>query len=115
MIPTKTVNLRGDALEAARTVHQLHLEAQDRLEVLQKEYRERTEALGREFREKLKDAWGGLLEAAGLPETELGQWELDVSYLWDHQCAFLKRSESEEEDEAPNLSALFQAATATKH
>lgn len=115
MIKNQTVILREDALEAARTVHQLHLEAHARREALQKEFQDRLEGLGREYAELLKNAWGTLLEASGLPGTELDQWELDATYLRDHQCAFLKRNEPEETGEAPNLADLLQAAISVKH
>ncbi len=115
MIKNPTINLRGDALEAVRTVHQLHLEAHARLEALHKEFQDRLEGMGREYAELLKNAWGTLLEASGLPVADMGQWELDATYLRDHQCAFLKRNEPEETGEAPNLADLLQAAISVKH
>jgi len=44
---------------------------------------------------------------------ELGEWELDASYLDDHGCAFL--SKREEDDASPSLGDLLQSMTASKH
>lgn len=54
-----------------------------------------------------------LEKAAGLPMEELGEWELDTSYLDDHGCAFLSKRGAE--DPRPSLGDLLQSMTASKH
>jgi len=58
-------------------------------------------------------AWPVLMNAADLPMEELGEWELDASYLDDHGCAFLSKREAE--DARPSLGDLLQSMTASKH
>lgn len=53
------------------------------------------------------------MNAADLPMEELGEWELDASYLDDHGCAFLSKREAE--DARPSLGDLLQSMTASKH
>lgn len=108
-----TIRLTGPALEAARGVHHLHLEAHAKKEELEREFQDSMRRLGAEIQEQMTARWKELLTAAGLPEEDLGKWQLDASYLTDHGCAFLGREE--DEAEAPSLSDLLQAAASVRH
>jgi hypothetical protein len=57
------------------------------------------------------------MHSAELPMNELGQWELDASYLTEHGCAFLSKREPEPEGEEvqASLGDLLQSMTAQKH
>lgn len=108
-----TIRLTGPALEQARAVHRLHLEAHAKKEELEREFQESMRRLGAEVQEQMTARWKELLTAAGLPEEDLGKWQLDASYLTDHGCAFMSREE--DDAEAPSLSDLLQAAASVRH
>lgn len=108
-----TIRLTGPALEQARAVHRLHLEAHAKKEELEREFQESMRRLGAEIQEQMTARWKELLTSAGLPEEDLGKWQLDASYLTDHGCAFMSREE--DEAEAPSLSDLLQAAVSVRH
>ena len=108
-----TIRLTGPALEQARAVHRLHLEAHAKKEELEREFQESMRRLGAEVQEPMTARWKELLTAAGLPEDDLGKWQLEASYLADHSCAFLGREE--DDAEAPSLSDLLQAAASVRH
>lgn len=107
-----TIRLTGDALTAARTVHGIHQQAHAQKAELEREFQERLSELGRDAQEQMSRAWPVLMNAADLPMEELGEWELDASYLDDHGCAFLSKRE---EDARPSLGDLLQSMTASKH
>lgn len=108
-----TIRLTGDALTAARAVHGIHQQAHAQKAELEREFQERLNELGRDAQEQMSRAWPGLMRAADLPLEELGEWELDASYLDDHGCAFLSKREAE--DARPSLGDLLQSMTASKH
>ena len=80
---------------------------------LEREFQERLNELGRDAQEQMSLAWSVLMNAADLPMEELGERELDASYLDDHGCAFLSKREAE--DARPSLGDLLQSMTASKH
>ena len=110
-----TIRLTGDALTAARAVLGIHQHAHAQKAELEREYQERLTELGKEAQEQMSRAWPVLMNAADLPMDELGEWELDASYLEDHGCAFLSKREEEGEDARPSLGDLLQSMTASKH
>lgn len=112
----KTIRLTGDALTAARTVYQTRQLIKAQIKELEREFRERMAALERDAQERMNLAWVVLMKASGLPMDELGEWELDVSYMEDHDCAFLNKREGEgEEAQHPSLGDLLQPQTALRH
>lgn len=108
-----TIRLTGDALTAARAVHGIHQQVHAQKAELEREFQEWLNELGRDAQEQMSRAWPVLMNAADLPMEELGEWELDASYLDDHGCAFMSREE--DEAEAPSLSDLLQAAASVRH
>lgn len=82
----KTVRLDGDALALAQDIQTLCANAHERREALQREYQLRMEAL-----------------------QEVGEWQLDASYL-EHGVAFVSKCLHEE---APGVSLgdLLQSMT----
>jgi len=108
-----TIRLTGDALTAARTVHGIHQLAHAKKAELEREFNERLAELGRDAQEQMSRAWPVLMNAADLPMEELGEWELDASYLDEPGCAFLSKREAE--DARPSLGDLLQSMTASKH
>lgn len=107
------IRLTGDALTAARAVRGIHQQAHAQKAELEREFQERLNELGRDAQEQMSQAWPVLMNAADLPMEELGEWELDASYLDDHGCAFLSKREAE--DARPSLGDLLQSMTASKH
>ena len=108
-----TIRLTGDALTAARAVHGIHQQAHSQKAELEREFQERLNELVQDAQEQMSLAWAVLMNAADLPMEELGEWELDASYLDDHGCAFLSKREAE--DARPSLGDLLQSMTASKH
>ena len=107
------IRLTGDALTAARAVRSIYQQARAQKGELEREFQERLNELGRDAQERMSLAWAVLMNAADLPMEELGEWELDASYLDDHGCAFLSKREAE--DARPSLGDLLQSMTASKH
>lgn len=112
-----TIRLAGDALDAAKAVHGIHQTIHAKKAELEREFNERMADLGREAQQQMSQAWAILMHFAELPMTELGQWELDASYLTEHGCAFLSKREREPEGEEvqASLGDLLQSMTAQKH
>ena len=108
-----TIRLTGDALTAARAVHSIHQQAHAQKAELEREFQERLNELVQDAQEQMSLAWAVLMNAADLPMEELGERELDASYLDDHGCAFLSKREAE--DARPSLGDLLQSMTASKH
>lgn len=105
----KTVRLDGDALALAQDIQTVCANAHERREALQREYQLRMEALQEETNRELKTLWPQLHLAAGLPVQEVGEWQLDASYL-EHGVAFVSKC-LHEEAQGVSLGDLLQSMT----
>jgi len=110
------VRLEGPALALAQDITATCATAREKVEALQRDFERQAEKIREETNRELKALWPQLHLAAGVPVGEVGEWELDASYLEDHGVAFLSKScrEGEEGGLADFLRALG-GGTGLKH
>lgn len=110
------VRLEGPALALAQDITTTYDAAREKVEALQRDFERQAEKIQEETNRELKALWPQLHLAAGVPVGEVGEWELDASYLDDHGVAFLRKCchEGEEGGSADFLRAL-SGGTGLKH
>lgn len=109
---SKTIQLKGNALEIAKRIHRVHREAEERRDAIEADYRASMERAKAETTEQANGLFAEMLVAAGVPEEELREWGLDPRYLDEHGIAFLTY---DGEPEAPNIGDILQSMVSQKH
>ena len=89
----KTMQLEGDALDAAAEVIEvMRRQTRDLIE-LQEEYASRHGAIAEVTREDMRTLCARICEPNGISLDDFweGMWEIDTSYLENHGLAFIKQ------------------------
>lgn len=92
--PTITYKLCGESLETAKEIHELTKESNKEYEEVEARVRAYSESLMAEFNAKYNQRFSDLLltlaQQLGIPHDQITFFHLEVSYLDDHNIAFLK-------------------------
>lgn len=119
MSKLKSVRLTHNALDIAREMSTLMTNSRNRLEAIKQSFQQLIDADREATNKQLRNLWLELHLAAGVPTTEMGDWDLDARYL-EHGIAFLaKTTEAGGEDTPsvvdPTTNVVAEAADVTKH
>ena len=120
--PAVTYRLEGEALEIAKELHAHTKNVQKDFELIAVQIAEFSQELTQEFDERhdsgFRDIYERLAAAVGIPMEQMRTFNLDPSYLDDHNIAFMKQgpilgqSFNPEDDEIdPNQLEIFEGGT----